>query len=219
MNKTFFRITVTVLFLSFILNFYLLYEVHKNKTFFEVQSEHFVTVGILNEIYLTSVQLNQLSQMYIRTEDQYYLNNYTNITNQMLGKSPRSNNNLFHMKVLKLADIIKTNLADKEYTQQLLEMYAELELQHAFQQKAIQALKNDDTSRYEALSVLTSQNYLDSLAVITDTYDTIINNTQHVEPNFSPINFASSIRLRLFFSFSPLRSCSSNYGKATSLQK
>ncbi len=58
MNKTFFRITVTVLFLSFILNFYLLYEVHKNKTFFEVQSEHFVTVGILNEIYLTSVQLN-----------------------------------------------------------------------------------------------------------------------------------------------------------------
>lgn len=141
MNKTFFRITVTVLFLSFILNFYLLYEVHKNKTFFEVQSEHFVTVGILNEIYLTSVQLNQLSQMYIRTEDQYYLNNYTNITNQMLGKSPRSNNNLFHMKVLKLADIIKTNLADKEYTQQLLEMYAELELQHAFQQKAIQAFK------------------------------------------------------------------------------
>lgn len=201
MNKTFFRITVTVLFLSFILNFYLLYEVHKNKTFFEVQSEHFVTVGILNEIYLTSVQLNQLSQMYIRTEDQYYLNNYTNITNQMLGKSPRSNNNLFHMKVLKLADIIKTNLADKEYTQQLLEMYAELELQHAFQQKAMQALKNDDTSRYEALSVLTSQDYLDSLAVITNTYDTIINNTQHVEPNFSPINFAfiHSLAALLFF--------------------
>lgn len=190
MNKIVYRFLWLLLLGLFIFNFYLLFEIHKNRAYFEIQDGHFVSIDVLNELYITSLQLDQFSQLYIRTEDTEHLINYNNIANQVFGLSPRTNTSLYHMKTINLLDIIKENIADGEYKEQLIAMYTHLTLQHEFQQKAFHSLSEDKTSRYTALTTLSAATYLDSLNYIINEYTKIFNATSHVEPTYTPINFA-----------------------------
>lgn len=190
MSKVVYKFLWLLFLVSFIFNFYLLFEIHKNRAYFEIQDGHFVSIDVLNELYITSLQLDQFSQLYIRTEDTEHLINYNNIANQVFGLSPRINTSLYHMKTINLLDIIKENIAEGEYKDQLIEMYTQLTVQHEFQQKAFRSLSVDKNNRYNAISILSSATYLDSFNYIINEYTKIFNATSHVEPTYTPINFA-----------------------------
>lgn len=189
MSKTSYKIIGFLLFVSFLFNFYLLYEIHQNKRYFEVQKGHFVSIDILNEIYITCLQLDEFSQLYIRTEDIEQLKNYNNIANQVFGKIPRTNTNLYHMKIKNLLDIITENLSESQYEDVFIKMFEQLELQHEYQKKAFQTLLIDKASRCEAVRVLSSSIYLDSINSILTEYTKIFSKTKHSEPTFDPIDF------------------------------
>lgn len=189
MNKIIYKILWLLLLILFIFNFYLLFEIHKNRAYFEVQEGHFVSIDIINELYITSLQLDQFSQLYIRTENIEHLINYNNIANQVFGQSPRTNTSLYHMKTINLLDIIKENIPDGEYKDKLIAMYSQLAMQHEYQQKAFHSLSVDQNNRYEALTILSSASYLDSFNYVINEYTRIFNGTSHIKPTYSPINF------------------------------
>ena len=110
MNKIVYNFFGFLLFISLILNFYLLYEIHKNREYFEVQDGHFIAVDVLNELYLNSQQLDNYSQMYIRTQKPEHLASYNNTADQLFGQAPRVTSSLYHLKSIALLDIIDENI-------------------------------------------------------------------------------------------------------------
>lgn len=189
MNKNVYKFIGFLLFISLIFNFYLLYEFSKNRAYFDVQEGHFVAIDILNEIYITSRQLDQFSKLYIRTGDTEQLKNYNNVANQVLGSAPRTNTSLYHMQTADLLDILKSNISNGQYKDRLTEMYNQLLIQHEYQKKAIQDFVVAQAKSDEALKILSSDIYQDSLNFITKEYTKIFNSIKHIEPTYSPINF------------------------------
>lgn len=188
MNKTFYKFIGFLLFVSLLFNFYLLYEFSKNRAYFEIQEGHFVSIDILNEIYIASLQLDQFSQLYIRTQDTKQLETYNNIANQVFGRSPRTTASLYHMQTRELLDILKENIPDSHYKDQLIGMYNQLVIQHECQKKAFQNFSDNRTNPDNAIKILYSAAYLDSIDYIINTYTELVNNTKHIEPTYSPIN-------------------------------
>lgn len=189
MNKIVYNFFGFLLFISLILNFYLLYEIHKNREYFEIQDGHFIAIDVLNELYLNSQQLDQFAQMYIHTQKPEHLANYINAANQLFGEAPRTKSSLYHMESAALLDIINENVPKGSHKDNLARMYDELIIQYELQHEAFDAMKEEDTNNYLALKILSAPQYLDSMDKITKDYTEIITNAQHIEPPSSPINF------------------------------
>lgn len=189
MNRIIYNFFAFLLFISLILNFYLLYEIHNNREYFEVQDGHFIAIDVLNELYLNSQQLNQFAQMYIRTQKPELLASYNNAADQLFGQASRTKSSLYHMKSLALLDIINENIPESSHKDNLLKIYDQLIVQHELQQKAFESINEEDTNNSNALKILSDPLYLDSMDKITKDYTDIITNTQHIEPPSSPINF------------------------------
>lgn len=68
-------------------------------------------------------------------------------------------------------------------------MYNQLLIQHEYQEKAIQDIIIAHVSNDDALKILSSAGYRDSLNFITTEYTKIFNSMKHIEPSYSPINF------------------------------
>lgn len=189
MSKTVYRFIGFLLFVSLLFNFYLLYEFNRNRAYFEVHEGHFVSIDVLNEIYITSLQLDQFAQLYVQTGESKQLDNYNKIANQIFGKSPRTNTSLYHMQTRDLLDIVKENIPDGTYKNQLSRMYNQLIIQHECQKKAFQSLSDNPANRDNAAKILSLPTYLESIDYLTKEYTIILNNTKHIEPTYSPINF------------------------------
>ena len=189
MNKIVYNFFGFLLFISLILNFYLLYEIHKNREYFEVQDGHFIAVDVLNELYLNSRQLDNYSQMYIRTQKPEHLASYNNTADQLFGQAPRVTSSLYHLKSIALLDIIDENIPAGSHKDSLIKMHDELIIQHELQQKAFDVMSEELTNNDKALEILSDPLYLDSMNRIIKDYNEIINNAQHIEPTRSPINF------------------------------
>lgn len=189
MNKIFYNFMGFLLFVSLLFNFYLLYEIHENREYFEVQEGHFIAIDVLNEIYLNSLQLDEFSQMYIRSQNPEHLKNYQDVSAQLFGQAPRTKNSLYHMKAVALLDIINEKIPDSSHKDKLLQMYEQLLVQHELQEKAFETMKEEATNNYKALKILSAPVYLDSVDHITKEYNEAIAHTEHIEIASSPINF------------------------------
>lgn len=188
MNKNFRILLGSLLLISFLLNFYLLFKIHANRDYFEINDDHYVAIDILNEIYLTSHQLNELSEKYILTHDKQYYDKYNSIFSQTLGLAPRSYFSLYHIKTANLFTILQNNIPDGDFKDNLVNMYEQLMIQSNFQRQAFEIFHLPNAGAGEALSVINNPIYRQSLNDIFMLYESLRKSIKHIENKFSPVN-------------------------------
>lgn len=136
MNKNFRIVLGTLFLISFTLIFYLIFKIQNNRDYFAINEDHYIAIDIVNEIYLTSHQLNQYAVKYLETADETYYSKYNSIIKQTLGLAPRSNYSLYHIETINLFTILQKNIPESEFKNKLVGMYEQLLIQNNFQTQA-----------------------------------------------------------------------------------
>lgn len=198
MNKNFKIILGSLLLISFLLNFYLLFKIHTNRDYFEIHEDHYIAIDLVNEIYLTSHYLDDLAQKYILSRDKQYYDKYNLIFKQTLGLSSRSHFSLYHIERINLFTILQKNIPKGNFKNQLIAMYEQLLIQSNFHRQAFEIMNLDSTTSSEALSIVNNPVYRQSLSDIFTLYESLQKSMKHVESKFSPIN------LNIVFPFTAL---------------
>lgn len=187
MNKSFRNILGCLLLLSFLLNFYMVYKIHANRDYFDLHDNHYIAIDILNELYLSSRLLDQLTYQYITSGDEEYRTSYEDILNQILGLNIRKNQNLFHADRINLFTIIQKNIIPGPEKEKLIAMFEQLLIQTNFQRQAFNLFESGISSD-EALNFLKNPIYDNSTDIIFSNFNSLMNKIPHISHKPSPIN-------------------------------
>lgn len=187
MNKNFRIVLGTLFLISFTLIFYLIFKIQNNRDYFAINEDHYIAIDIVNEIYLTSHQLNQYAVKYLETADETYYSKYNSIIKQTLGLAPRSNYSLYHIETINLFTILQKNIPESEFKNKLVGMYEQLLIQNNFQTQAFTIFKKTPFPE-NAIKVLQNPSYTHSLESVFTIYNELLSEIKHVEKKFDHIN-------------------------------